>query len=339
MFDTVSIGLDIGTATIKIAAIKKRGKKIALIRWGSIPTPAGMIEGGVINNPEEMGFYLRGLVKDMNLKRGKLTTAVSGRQVYTKLIKMPYMDMYDIKKASFYQASSFLPISIDEVTTDVFPVRYFENEEGFQVEVFFVAARKTQIENLYKTCCLAGLKLSSVEVEPIALYRSFHVNIGSNEGQITGVVNIGATRAYIAIFDSGILVLLRSISLGGLMLFSQLCENSKSDLSDLGKIKPGEYQSLFNEISMELGRALDYYVLQSGGRVVNKIVICGGGSRLPGIKNYLALALDKQVEFGQFNEELLIIESHGSQNKKDLCFEYPVAIGLALRGSNIVCAT
>ena len=326
MFDAFSVGLDIGTANIKMAAVKKKANKVELINVGIIPTPADTMEGGIINNPGEIGLRLLNLTKNLNIKRGKLTSAVSGSQVYTRLIKMPEMDMADIKKASYYQASIFLPISIEDFTTDVFPVRYFEDDEGLQLEVFFVAARKTQLENLYKACDYTGLVLSSVEIEPIALYRSFQKQI---EGEhIVGVVNIGANGSYVAIFVKGILVSLRFIALGS----HKLHVGNNNIFPEHGiRTQSEECQNFFSEIAIEIGRALDYFMEQCG-KTIDKMIICGGGSRLSGIINFLTLALDKQVEFGIFNEDLVLSKSITNQNISELCFEYPVAIGLALRG-------
>jgi type IV pilus assembly protein PilM len=325
VFNAFSVGLDIGTANIKMAAVKKKSNKVELINVGMIPTPADTMEGGIINNPGEIGFRLLDLTKSLNIKRGKLTSAVSGSQVYTRLLKMPEMDMADIKKASYYHSSIFLPIDIEDFTTDVFPVRYFEDDEGLQLEVFFIAARKTQVENLYQACDHTGLVVSSVEIEPIALYRSFQKQI---EGEhIVGVVNIGANGSYVAIFVKGILVSLRFIALG-----SHKLHIGNNMFPEHGIREPfEERENFFSEIAIEIGRALDYFSEQ-GGKTIDKMIICGGGSRLSGIRNFLTSALDRRVEFGEFNEELVLSKSFTNQNISELCFEYPVAIGLALRG-------
>lgn len=327
---SIAWGLDIGSAYTKIAAVKKKGAQTVIVGLGSIPTPAPAIAGGIIRNWAVTGLGLSELAESLKLKKGRLAAAVSGSQVYTRLLKMPEMDRVDLKKAAFYQASAFLPISIDEITLDIFPVRYFTDEEGPQVEIFFAAARKNQVEDLYQACKSAGMNLSSVEIEPIALYRSFQSQIDACGS--AGVVNIGASRPYIALFDNGILIWLRALPTGSQApgqyrdeIYSGEDKEIKANLkNDLGL-------KALDELGVEISRTLEYFK-QANGREIDKIILCGGGAQVKNIDEYLSVQLNKVVELGRFNRELIISDRLESQNTDELCFKYPVAIGLALRG-------
>lgn len=323
------VGLDIGEQKIKLVQMKKKRRGIMVSRYGSIKTPPGTIKGGFITDPESLGHELAGLVRKLKLKGKDTVSAVSGQQIYTKLLTMQAMPLDEIRQATYFQASTFLPISIDEVSSDIFPVREFEDKEGTKNEVLFVAARRAQVDNLYLACSIAGLKLTRVEIEPLALCRTFNNEI--DKERVVAVLNIGASRSYVAIFKDGIMVFMRSISFG-CSAFYQTQGSDKDHLLETIDAREGSYGNLLSDIVNELTRSIDYYEIQNKEDLIDKIIICGGGSRIKGIDTYLSSALNQQVVIGEPGPKILFPKALNEEAKKDLRHDFPVALGLALRG-------
>lgn len=326
-----STGLDIGSQSIKLVQVQRRGNKAKVKTFGQIPTPSGLMENGFITDPDVVGQELGKLVDRLKLRGAKTVSALSGQQVYTRLLTLPAMKLDEMRHAALYQATSFLPISIEDVTTDIYPVRYFEDEEGKKCEVFFVAARKAQAENLIKTCQVAGLKLNRVEIEPLALHTLYHQQLSGQK--VKGVLNIGATRSYLAIFQEDILVFVRSIGFGCTALYQYMKESGTGNmkLENLDCQDAG-CETLMRDIVSELSRSLEYFRLQSKHEELSEIILCGGGARVGGIEEYLSGQIGVPVMVGDFAAHIQLPDNIAAKDKSDLTYEYPVALGLAMRG-------
>lgn len=326
-----SVGLDVGSQLIKLVGMRRQGNAGTVTTLGHIATPTGMVENGLINNPEEVGKELGKLVEQLSLKGSRVVSALSGQQVYTRLMTLPAVRHADMRTAALYQATSFLPISVDDVTADIYPVREFEDPQGKMVEVFFVAARKTQAENLAKTCEIAGLKLTRLEIEPLALKTLYQPQISNNK--VYGIINIGAQRSYLSIFQDNNPVFLRSIAFGCLAFFLQIPQVAQGEcrLEDLNVEEP-ECRSLLRNLIDELMRSLDYFRLQNKEDSITNMLICGGCTRLGGIDELLSRELSISVQRANIDQHIKLPKNIAEEQINDLRFDYPVALGLALRG-------
>lgn len=326
-----SIGLDIGSQLIKLVQVQRQGSGALVKTFGQTPTPAGLMDNGFVNDPEIVGRELGKLVDRLKLRGAKVVSALSGPQVYTRLLSLPAMKTSEMRHAALYQATSFLPISIDDVTTDIYPVRYFEDAEGKKCEVFFVAARRLQAENLQRTCQIAGLKLVQLGIEPLALNTLFQEQLSGSK--VKGVLNIGSQRSYLAIFEKDTLVFVRSIGFGCAAFYQYMKESGMGDMG-LEKMNCRDYgcERLMRDIVGELSRSLEYFRLQSKDDPVSEIILCGGGARVGGIEEFLSQEVGVPVVLGDFKALIQYPGSIGEKEQKDLLYDYPVALGLALRG-------
>jgi len=328
---SMSVGLDVGSQSIKLVGMQKHRDTGTLKTFGQVATPPGMVENGLINNPEEVGKELGKLAEQLKLKGSKVVSALSGQQVYTRLMTLPAMRPSEMRTAALYQSTSFLPISIDDITADIYPVRQFDDPQGKMAEVFFVAARKTQAENLVKTCQIAGLKLTRLEIEPLALKTLYKPHLLKDK--VSAVINIGAQRSYLSVFQKNTPVFIRSIGFGCSAFFQQIPQIAQNEcrLEDLSA-EDVECQRLLRNLIDELIRSLDYFRLQNKEDSITNILLCGGCARLGGIEEYLSRELNIPVQLGSIDESIKLPKNITEEQKDDLRFDYPIALGLALRG-------
>lgn len=327
----MSVGLDVGSHSIKLVKVRRRGGGGTIKTFGQIPSPAGLVENGLINSPEEVGKELGKLVERLKLKGSNTISALSGQQVYTRLLTIPAMNIAEMRNAALYQASSFMPISIDEVTSDIYPVREFDDPQGKMMEVFFVAARKSQAENLLRTCEIAGLKLGRVEIEPLALHTLYRRQLPKDK--VAGIINVGAQRSYLSVFQNQILVFIRSIAFGCTAFFQQIPNMAEGEikLENMNAEEP-DCQRLLRNLIDELARSMDYYRLQNNDDVISEMLLCGGCARLEGIEAYLSRELNLPVKLGMIDHLIKLPKGVSPEDTNNLRFDYPVALGLALRG-------
>ena len=327
----MSVGLDIGSHSIKLVKVRRWGGAATLRTFGQIPTPSGLVDNGLINSPEEVGQELGKLVESLKLKGSNTISALSGQQVYTRLLTIPAMRRSEMRNAALYQASSFMPISIDEVTSDIYPVRQFDDPQGKMMEVFFVAARKSQAENLLRTCQIAGLKLGRVEIEPLALYTLYKSQLPLD--QVSGIINVGSQRSYLSVFQNQTLVFVRSIAFGCSAFFQQIPNMAEGEIKmETMQADDPDCQRLLRNLIDELMRSMDYYRLQNNDDIISKLLLCGGCARLGGIEEYLSRELSLPVKLGTIDDLIKFPKKISTEDNNNLCFDYPVSLGLALRG-------
>lgn len=326
------LGLDIGTKKIKMVMARGRGEAIEPLQMVIIDTPPGTVDAGIIIDPELLGQELAPVVQQYGFNQARVISAVSGQQVYTRKLVMPDMKPAELRQAVINQSVSFLPIPPEEAAMDVFKLRSFGDDEGKKVEVFYVAARKLQVESLQTVCLVAGLKLEAVEIEPLALYRVL-LNHGKTE-EVNAILNIGASRSYLAVFEGQVLTSLRNMSFGCSVF--HLGVGSYGDnpiqLEDIDLTVDSSHSYLIGEMVTELSRTIEYYSLQNMGHRIERIVLCGGGSRLKGLDITLEGALGCKVVMAEFGSRVITPPAISPQEKNGFIYDYPVALGLAARG-------
>jgi len=315
------LGLDIGSRKIKLVSLfASQGKNPIIYRWDSMPTPPGTVEAGVILAPQLLGEALGELIQSGHYKNCSVTAAVSGVQVYTRNLIMPQMKIEELKEAVKYEAFRFLPIPVEDAAMDVFPLREREDDEGKKVEVFFVAVRRQQVENLKLICSIAGLRLRVVEIEPLAIQRVLNVH---DNDRLIAYLNIGASHTHFSVFQGNVLVFNRHLPLGTM----GLCLTTKPEMGQ----HYNELDVLIRNIVSEVTRSVEYYHLQNFGSL-DKMVLCGGGSRILNLDKLLASRINCEVEIANPLAGMILPPGIEKDKQRELQHDFAVALGLAVRG-------
>jgi len=322
------IGLDIGNKKVKLVRLRKTRDGFSLAEYGSIPTPPGAVEAGFVHDPEKLGEFLGQLVGDLKLKNKAVVSAVSGPQVYIRSLVMPRMKPVEQRAAIRYEATTFLPIPVDEASIDISPLTFFEDEGGKKVDLFFVAVRKQQVENLHLTCKIAGLKLAAVEIEPLALHRLLKPD---NAG-VQAFVNIGSSRSTFSVFNGEALKFYRHMSFG-YSPFIPAGSANNGEATGLDQVELGnseDHQYLLPDIIAELTRSVEYYHMQNQNGIKN-LMLCGGGARIRGLDKVLAEGINITVINADTLQRIGLPADISDSHRQELRNDFAVALGLAAR--------
>ena len=325
------IGLDIGSKKIKMIQVVRRKAGLEIIKFGSLYTPPGSMEAGIIVDPVLLGEELKFLVRKLNLSGKRVVSAVGGQQLYIRNLIMPRLKLDEMREAVYYQSANFLPIPVEEVAIDIYPMREFENQNGKKTEVFFLAVRKQQVDNLEMVCRIAELNLAVVEIEPLSIYRAW----GKEVGLVVALLAIGSSRSYLTVFNRGIPVFYRSLALGSSSSYYTSNFNQADRVTGWQKamnLNDPPCDPRIMEITNEVKSALEYYQLQmeSKEQSIEKIVLCGGGA-MRGLEDDLTQRLDLELEVINILSGNILPRHISPDEEYELQYDFPLALGLAAR--------
>ncbi|WP_192825999.1 type IV pilus assembly protein PilM, partial [Deinococcus wulumuqiensis] len=114
---SAAIGVEIGTSTIKVVALKA-GAPPSLQHAVMVPTPIGSMRDGLVVEPQAVANELRSLLAEHRITTRHAVTAVPNQVAVTRNIMVPRMDRKDLQSAIRWEAERYIPYPIDEVTLD-----------------------------------------------------------------------------------------------------------------------------------------------------------------------------------------------------------------------------
>ena len=339
---TLSLGLDIGSHSIKICELHENEGGLELISLGSAILPSGTVEDGELQDPETVGAVIKALVKNLKIKAAKAAISISGYSVIMKKVNLTVMTESELAEHIQEEAEQYIPFEIDEVYLD-FQDLHTNTETEERTDVMLVAAKKEVINGYLDMLKTAGLKTVIVDVDAFALENSYEANYG-NEGNVL-LVDIGSAKMNINIIDHGISIFARDIMMGSRQLSEEIQARfglsfEEAEGLKLGSIPPEDKQEEIEEIFanictqwiMEIKKAIDFYNSNYVDNPIEKMVLSGGGSKVKGLDQFFSDELDLSVEmFDPFANTKVDTSKIDSTYLNNIAPEMAIAMGLATR--------
>ncbi len=340
------IGLDIGTANIKMAELDVGRKSAKLMRFHIAPTPARAINGGEVVDPAAISDAIKSMGFELASKRKNVAVGLWGTSVITKRISIPKMDQSLVAGQIRWEAEQYIPFDINEVNIDFKILKHFQSAQE-SMDVLLVAARQ-DMAYLYQDIVQgAGMNCSVIDVSAFALANAYLLNYENPAGQAVALVNIGAAITSFVVVDGGEVVFARDIPVGGLTYSSEIHKSMGISLEEAeamklsacnGQAAPDEVtkiiQSSHGQICEEVQGSLDFFLNTSPGAQVSHFVVSGGASRTTGLVK--ALSEHTKVRFEPFDPFVRVQSADRSMTMEYLneIREFAaIAIGLGSRSA------
>ncbi|OGG35164.1 hypothetical protein A2363_03760 [Candidatus Gottesmanbacteria bacterium RIFOXYB1_FULL_47_11] len=336
-----SLGLDIGSHSIKLIELAREGKQLALAAAGSVATPSGALMSAGGAEITSVAESIKRLLKETGAKSKNIHIALPEAKVFTRVLEMPALSDRELSSAIQWEAEQYIPLPLDQVNLDYEVLRSSKDTGTNKMEILLVAAPKALLEKYLTILELAELTPLAAETEVLASTRALVRSLPNVKTVL--MVSMGAQTTDIAILRSGILSFTRSLSAGGDALTRALgvgldfnstqaeeykktygLEQNKLEGKIVTAVKP-----VMDTITAEIKRAFAFYQEKYKDEHVQAVVLSGGTSRLPGMVTYLAQSLGVEVQLAnpwvgitrapRFN----VLTTEGPN--------FCVAVGLALR--------
>jgi type IV pilus assembly protein PilM len=199
------------------------------------------------------------------------------------------------------EANQYIPFSLDEVNLDFQVLGPAPSGED-EVEVLIAASRKEKIEDRVAAAEAAGLKTVVMDVESYCSQTAFELicggSSGISEGDVTVIVDIGATVTRVTVVHNGQTVYSREQQIGGNLLTQDIARQFDMPVEEAEAAKrvgnlpenfgPDVLQPFNEKIVLEIQRALQFFFTSTQFNKVDHILLTGGCAMLDGLEEMVA---------------------------------------------------
>ena len=340
----ITVGLDIGFSSIKVVSLLKDRDQFKLVSLGSIPAPQPGMLSDSDSDLEVLANTIKQLLAAAKIDTRDVVVALPESRVFTRVIDdLPYLTDNELSSAIRYAAEEFIPMSLSDVNLNwQVLVRSGSQGKNTKTVVLVIASPKNVVAKYIKVLDLAGLRPKVLETEIIAVTRSL---VGNNPFSPSSLImQLGATTTDFAVVSKGLIWLTRSISTGGMALTRSLAQHFNFEVSQAEQYKRiyGLYEDqlegkvfealkpVMDIIAGESKRVIQAFQTKYPAEPIKRIVISGGGAKMPGLVVYLANILGLEVQEAD-PWYSIVKEKESTLRLAQDASSYSVAVGLALR--------
>jgi type IV pilus assembly protein PilM len=350
-----AIGIDIGSSSIKVVEIKKKGAKAVLETYGAIALGpyADMEAGRVTNLPVEKVVTALGEVLKQSGVDGKgvaLSIPIQSSLIFT--LDLPAQISEDeISAIVPTEARKYIPVPIAEVSIDYFILP--KREQTFEemnnpdlplvpvdkISILVVATQNDAVAKQRSVLSQCDLNPAFFEIE---IFSSVRANFEHELSPVL-LMDFGASRTKLSIVEFGMVKGYHTIDRGGADITNSISKSLSIPFAEAEKMKKdfGLFENSVEKTLADIIRVhIDYIFSETNNvllayekkndRAISKVIFTGGGALLKGLQEVAANNFRAEIETGrpfskveapEFLEKVL--ETMGP--------EFAVALGLALR--------
>ncbi|MBL7715012.1 MAG: type IV pilus assembly protein PilM [Bdellovibrionales bacterium] len=283
------IGLSVGSSSVKVVELIKKGKSFHLHHFGLAQLPEDAVINREIINPVAVIEAIKSLVAQIQIASRPVCTSISGNAVFIKRLTVEAPNQRELKEAVYWEAEQYLPFDPSEVVLDFHQIG--KRDKTF--DVLLVGAKRSAVESYVGCIEDAGLKAKQVDVDFFAMQDSFELNYPQNPAEAVCLVDVGASSTKISIVQEGVPVFTKDSPMGGAALTAEIQKQLNLNFTDAETLKTGaaaggvpqEVSDLMaasaEQIAGEIKQTLEVYHATGTGAPVAYVLVSGGGSKVP----------------------------------------------------------
>ncbi|MBI2023777.1 pilus assembly protein PilM [Candidatus Giovannonibacteria bacterium] len=346
------LGIDFGSANLKIVQLKKGKTRPILETYGEIATgpyaqmPVGKSVRLVDTKAVEM---ISDLLGEARAKSREASVSIPLRSSFVKIITLPLISEKEITEAIPYEVRKHIPVPLDEVIINwwILPQGEFsknQGEEGFikehkSQEVLLAAIHRDLVQKYQNIFKGAEIGVKSFEIEIFgnarsALNPSLHPSL---------IIDLGAQTSRYTVIDYGLVRLAHTLDSGSADLTDSISKSLGVDFVRAERLKQdiGFSQRPENKEIRSVIEPVLEYILSEGvrvsseygersGRKINKVCLIGGGALLGGVVefaiNKFGLEVERALPFNKVEHPAFL-----EDNLKQIGPVFATALGAAMR--------
>ncbi len=350
-----SVGIDIGTSSIKVVEVNSTSKGVQVSRFTEHP-----LNANPAFDPEiEIIEFLRGLASTYDQANTRFVVGLRQDSVSVRNRIFPFNERQKILKSLPFELEEELPFSNESAIFDAKIIRTV----GGTAEVLACASPKNRVSTTLQWMLDAGFEISVLSAEGIAFANCFEawdqpipalpaeaveIEPEAIERNIHLTVQIGHTRTLVCAFEAGLLIGVRSILWGGKAIAEAISRRYEipyiealKEMQTKAFILPSKEGASYDQIVFsdtisnqlkELTRELTISILEFRAEfsgIVDSVGITGGTSSILNIQAFLTQQLEVPVNKTSVLNRFENVLFEKNQRVDSII---GVALGLAIEG-------
>ncbi len=340
-------GLDISDRSVKFVDVVPSSQYFQLATFGEEAISPGVLELGQIKDKMALKQALVKLREKYHLNY--VHFALPEERAYIVKLALPALNRHDLRQSIELQLEEHVPLPVAQVLFDYEIISESATDKSRQYQLAVSVFPRREVEDYVEVITDAGLTPLSSEIETHAIARALVQIERTNKTFL--ITDIGRTRTSFFVVSGRSVLLTSTVSnVGGDLITNALQKNLNFSFAEAEdyKMKHGILITNGNTKTLailapiisvlrdEIARFHNFWdshrgLVYQSGKPIDRIIICGGQSTLPGLLEYLGGNLDLPVELGNawtnmFDSKQLVPPLHLNESLK-----YVTAIGLALK--------
>lgn len=303
------VGLDIGSSAVKAVELKSagRGFRISAIASEAIP-PDSIVDGAIIDGTG-VAEAIRRVLDHAGIKSKDVAASLSGNAVIVKKISLPQMTDSELAETIRWEAEQYIPFDVQDVNLDYQILEAGGQSGKTAMDVLLVAAKKDKIGDYTSVIAQAGRVPVVIDIDAFAMQNAFEVNYDAAPDEVNVLMNVGASAVNINIVSGGTSVFTRDISVGGNAFTEAIQREFNLPFAQAEQAKRGEsvqgvqadelhavIKAVTENVLLEVQKTFDFFRATATADRIDRIMLCGGGSRVDGFVAALADRFGLPVE-------------------------------------------
>ena len=316
-----SVGLDITSESVAATELESSG---SVGKTAIVPLQPGVVKEGDLVNHEVLSDALKDLFSRHKLAK-TVRVGVANQRVVVRSMELPMIeDQDELENAVRFRAQEAIPMPLEQAVLDYQVVGKREGPDGNKVmDVLAVAARRDMVAGLLEAVRGAGLQPVGIDLSAFGMIRAL------KDRTAPAPIEGGAplpTSLYCHLGDVTNLAVAR----GNECLFARVSPFGMETIADRMASRRGVSVDDARELLMEIGleedvaafsengadvvrevleegatklaeelrMSMDFYAAQEGVTPVDRVVLCGPGSTVPGLPERIqsGLTLDVSID-------------------------------------------
>jgi type IV pilus assembly protein PilM len=312
------VGVDIDPSGITAAEVSVNGR-ITVQAAAFAPLEPGIVRDGEVVDTEALSEALRALFRDNKGLGKRVRVGVANQKIVVRPLELPYLsDAKELAAAVRFHAHDQLPMPIEQAVIDFQPLEVVQGPDTRLQRLLLVAARRDMVANVLAAVRGAGLRPEGIDLAAFAMIRALF-RPGTADEHVLYMAVGGLTNLAVA---KGSMCLFTRASGGGVEALAidlaETCQltldhargwlehvglrNAVEDIDGDEAIVGAARRVLLDgarRIAADVRNSLDFHLAQGGSGVVERAVLAGPASAIPGFDDALCSALGMPVTVGQ----------------------------------------
>ncbi len=342
------VGVDIGTSSIKLVELKKKGGRAVLETYSTLALgPYANLNVGATTNltTEILGKALTDALREGSINARSAAMAIPSSASLVFTVELP-PNLSDSELATIVptEARKYIPVPISEVSLDYWVIPHRTTEEGtnevaVKTEVLVAAIHNETLAKYREIASIAGLDADIFEIELFSEIRSAF----THELSAVLIMDFGASKTKLAIVEYGIVRTFHVVNRASFDITTNMAtalgipfEKAEDIKRTTGLLGGGD-----SAAASEIARiACDFILAETStviqnferkyNKPVSKIILSGAGCLLPGFRELAVEKLGVEVISGDpFGK--VVVPEFVARVLKETGPEFSIALGAALR--------